>query len=274
MRQRALVILLAGCLLGLAPQPVEAAVTRKWGQVLDSYGARLFACKMPERTDIGTRWRIHVRAVNRSPVTVRVSVLVRRWVVRQGETITKQAWARDLAPGVSTPVGAVRAYDHKVGEGRFFDYVDFRVRRTNDARVLEWPSMYPTGVPRCDLPVSAISWQGSGYVSQTKGRMQICANMILDGNGPEVLWRFRGDATQAQRTLNYQAKVYRNSDFQVSGSWSRTIPPGGYTEPGSLSQSIAPGPPGQQAETFDIDITEEGTSSTSFGGRGSPRNVC
>jgi len=273
MNQRILVILLAGCLLGLAPQPADAALARKWGQVLDSYGARLFACKVPERTDIGTRWRINVRAANHSPVAVHVSVRVRRWVVRQERTITKQAWVRDIAAGVSTPVGAVRAYDRKVGEGRFFDYVDFRVRRNNDAQVLEWQSMYPTGAPRCDLTPKAISWQGSGFVSPTKGRMQICSNKFLNGSGPTVDWRFRGDATQAQRTLNYQAKVYRNSDLQVRGSWSRTIPPGGYTEPGRLTQSIAPVPPTGSAESFAMDITEAGTTSTSFGGVG-PKNVC
>lgn len=271
MRQRAVVILLAGCLLGLTPQPAEAAVTRKWGQVLDSYGARLFACKMPERTDIGTRWRIHVRAVNRSPVTVRVSVLVRRWVVRQGETITKQAWARDLAPGASTPVGAVRAYDQRVGEGRFFDYLDFRVRRNNDAQVLQWQSMYPTGVPRCDLPASAISWQGSGYVSQNGGRMQVCGNMLLDADGPTMFWRFRGDATHTDQTLHYNAEVVRVEDWFKRASWTRTIPPGGYTEAGSMEQSM--GFVNSHSEEY-FGVSVEHTSTGASAWYGEARNVC
>ena len=271
MRQRALIVVLVGCLLGLLPLPADAAGSRKWGQVLDSYGARLFACKMPERTDIGTRWRIHVRAVNKSPVTVRVSVLVRRWVVRQGETITKQAWVRDLAPGASTPVSAVRAYDHRVAEGRFFDYVDFRVRRRNDDQVLQWQTMSPTGPPRCDLPVSTISWQGSGYVSQNGGRVQVCGNMLLDADGPVMFWRFRGDATHTDQTLNYNAEVVRVADWFKRDSWTRRVPPGGYTEAGSMEQSMRVVNSGSE-EYFGVSADSTRTEASAW--FGAARNVC
>jgi hypothetical protein len=276
MKRRLLVIILTGCLIGLAPvQSADAAVARKWGQVLDSYGAKLFVCRLPEHTGLGTMWRYYVRSANHSRVKVRVSVRVSRWVFRQKRTFTKESWVRIVPRGGTTSVSSVRVWDHRASDGRFADFVTFRIGRpSSDGQVVEWVDMYPTGAPRCDLPIHATSWQGSGFVSRTQGRMQTCANKVLTGGVPTVHWQVRGDARHASRPLNYQTKVYRSSDLQIRRSWSSTIPPGGFTEPARLAQSVAPEAPTGQAENFDLAISEAGESSSDFGGAGDAKNVC
>jgi hypothetical protein len=271
-KRHVLPIVLAGCLLGLVPMsPADAAVNRKWGQVLDSYGAKLFACRLPERSSLGTVWRYYVRSANHSRVQVKVSVRVRRWVFDQHRTFTKEAWVRTVPRGGSTPVGSVRVWDHHASEGRFADFVSFRVGRpSSDGQVLQWETMYPTGAPRCDLPAHAISWQGSGYVSPTLGRMQTCANGFLDERGPRWFWRFRGDATHTDQTLKYNARIYRVVGGQTRAFWSVTKAPGGYTAASSMSQSRRDVGSAEE-DQFQIGISPDNTDT---GGGLSPRNVC
>lgn len=271
MKQRLVLLVVVTCLLAAAPTgAAQATVSRKWGQVLDSYGARVYACRLPVHTRAGLQWRYSVRAANRSDVPVEVSVRVRRWVVSQDRTFTRQTWARSLGAGGTTAVGTLSAFDTAVGNTRFFDGLWFLVRRPGDGQVLQWQGMSPTGPPRCGLPPRSIAWRGSGYVSSTGGRMQVCSNMLLDSVGPGVFWRFRGDSTHTTRTLSYNAKRIRVEDWSTQESWSRTIPPGRYTEPGSMRQSVTD-VNSHPEEYFDIGVFE-GSTDTNAGI--APQSVC
>jgi len=279
MKRCALAVILAACLFGLTPtQPADAVVHRRWGQALDSYGAKLFVCRLPERSKLGTPgtlWRYYLRAVNHSRIKVVVAARVKRWVLAQDRTITTKSWVQSLPIGGRTAVGSVPVYDHHASEGRFFDYISFRVRRPFDGKAIEWETMYPTGAPRCSLPAGVLFWQSSGFVNNTDGRFQLCSNMFLDAGGPATRWRFRGDATRATRPFNYQAKVARVSDGQVSESWSQTIPPGGYTQRGSMTQPLEIDPATRSwANGFNIGITEAGTTDTGHGTGLGPKNIC
>jgi hypothetical protein len=279
MKRRVLVLMLAGCLLGLMPmQSADAVVHRKWGQVLNNYGARLFVCRMPERSRLGTPgtlWRYYLRGANHSRARVVVSARVTRWVFATDRTFIKASWVRTVPIGGTTAVGTVPIYDQRASSGRFAEFIAFRVRRPFDGQAIAWGNMFPTGAPRCDLPVRAIGWQGSGLVSSTQGRIQLCSNMFLSARGPTTRWRVRGDARQATRPLNYQAKVARVSDGHASASWSQTIPPGGYTQAGLLTQSLEIDPATNSwASGFNIAVTEAGTTDTSYGSGMGPRNIC
>jgi hypothetical protein len=279
MQRRGLAAILAACLLGLMPtQSADAVAHRRWGQALDSYGAKLFVCRLPERSKLGTPgtlWRYYLRAVNHSRVRVVVSARVKRWIFAQDRTVTKKSWVRSLPIGGRTAVGSVPVYDQHASSGRFADYISFRVRRPFDGKAIEWETMYPTGAPRCSLAAGVIAWQSSGFVNNTDGRLQLCSNKFLDARGPTTRWRFRGDATRATRPFNYQAKVARVSDGLVSGSWSQTIPPGGYTQRSSLTQPLEIDPATNSwANGFTIAVSEAGTTDTGYGSGIGPKNIC
>jgi hypothetical protein len=264
-----------GVVLGLvllaafSPSPATAAVSRKWGQVLDSYGAKLYACRVPQHTKHGTVWRTSVRVANHSRVRVRASVRVIRTMATTGRQRTQHTWARTVAAGGSTSVGLLPVYDTGASN-RFHENVTYRLGRPYDALVLQWDSMVPTGVPRCDLPVKAIAWQGSGFPSDHGGRMQICSNLLLDGSGARLFWRFRGDATHADEVLHYNARV-TSGNGHAAQTWSRTKSPGGYTPPGSLSQAVSP-TGGDQLQYFLFGASPDDTTSTY--GTAAFRNVC
>ena len=261
--RRVLAFVLAVFLLGLTPvQPAQGVVTKKWGRVLDSYGARAFACRVPVHTRSGLMWRTYVRAVNHSPVSVVASARVRRWVVAQSRTITKQTWSRTLASGQSTAVSSVNVYDTKVGEPRFFDSLWFRIRRPGDGQVLEWQSLGPLATPRCALPVSAIAWQGAGRLGSEGGRMQVCSSYLLNASGSGVFWRFRADATHASQTLNYNVRRVTVESWITEEEWSRVVPPGGYSEQGSMTQDFD-FVNGHPQEDFRIGVTTSGTDTNS-----------
>src|SRR4051812_10506286 len=126
-----LATLLAGSLLGLVlvAQPAGAATQRHWGLAVDSYGARLYVCRLPEHTKLGTMWRHYVRGANPSRVRGRATVKVTRWVFRPSHNVVKDKWVRSVPSGASTAVGSVRVWDHRASEGRFADFVDFKVVR-------------------------------------------------------------------------------------------------------------------------------------------------
>lgn len=278
LKRSALIGILVACLIAVAPtQSADAAGHRKWGQALDNYGAKLFACRLPEKSKHGPGfiWRYYLHAVNNSGARVVVAVRVKRWIFDEDKTIIASSWIRSVPIGRSTALGTVAAHDSRSSAGRFADYIYFRVRRPVDGQVIEWGNMSPTGAPRCDLPTSAISWQGSGYVSRTGGKIQLCSNISLSARGPSALWRVRGDARKASEPAKYQAKVARVSDGQVSASWSQTIPPGGYTQAGVLRQSLEIDPATNSwTSGFDIAITQPSESDTSFGSGMGPRNIC
>ena len=277
MRLRVLVVgAVVSCLVGLLlVAPADAAVRRHWGLATDSYGARLFVCRMPEKTRLGTMWRHYVRAANHSRVRVQVSVKMTRWVFHPSRNVIKDTWVRSVPAGRSTPVSSVRVWDHRASEGRFADFVDFRLLRPSDGQVLEWQTLYPTGAPRCDLAPDAISWQGSGLVSPTGGRIQLCANMFLKATGPTTRWRVRADATHASRPLTYHAYIARVSDGQVRQTWAETLGPGGYSPAGVLSQPLDIDPATNSwAEGFNIQVTEPGESPNGWGSGRGPRNIC
>jgi hypothetical protein len=271
-----LATLLAGSLLGLVlvAQPAGAATQRHWGLAVDSYGARLYVCRLPEHTKLGTMWRHYVRVANHSRVRVRATVKVTRWVFRPSHNVVKDKWVRSVPSGASTTVGSVRVWDHRASEGRFADFVDFKVVRP-DGQVLEWQTLYPTGAPRCDLAPGAISWQGSGLVSPTKGRLQLCSNMFLKATGPTTRWRVRADATYATRPLTYHAFVAKVSDGTVRQSWEETFGPGGHSAPGVLTQPLDIDPSTNSwAEGFNISITEAGEEPNGWGSGIGPDNIC
>ena len=143
---------LAGCLVGLmfvaVPGPAGAVVRRHWGLATDSYGARLYVCRMPEHTKLGTMWRHYVRVANHSRVRVVASVKVTRWVLHPSHNVVKETWVKSVPAGSATPVSSVKVWYQRASEGRFFDYVSFQVRRPFDGKVLKWEGLLPTGAPR------------------------------------------------------------------------------------------------------------------------------
>ncbi len=274
MRVRVVVVgVVLSCLVGLSyAAPAGAVVRRHWGLAVDSYGARLFVCRMPERTKLGVMWRHYVRVANHSRVRVQASVRVTRWIFRPSHNVAKDSWVRSVPSGGSTSVGSVRVWDQRASEGRFADFVAFKVVRP-DGKVLQWQGLYPTGAPRCDLSPSAVSWQGTGG-SSTLGRIQACTNMFLKSTGETARWRVRADATHATRPLTYHAFVESIGDGAVRQEWHRTFGPGGYSDPGVLSQPLERDPTTNYFMWgFTVGTSEVGEPLT--GSRGpQPDNIC
>jgi hypothetical protein len=275
MKRAVMVLVLGVGLIGLTPGPsAEAVVTRHWGQAINVYNARLFACKAPVRIKHGIKWRINLRAANHGRVKVVASAKVIRGA--NNHNTVRDQWARTVQPGASTPVGHVFAADEVGRKGHFPDSVNLTVRRVRDHQTLTWANIYPRAIPRCDLAPTALSWQGAGPTTRTGGgRIQLCSNQLLDASGPTTRWRIRGDARLAQRSLDYQAKVARVSDGVILKSWSRTIPPGGYTSAGLLTQSMEIDPStNSTVEDFGIAVHEVGTTDTSDTTGVFPINIC